>query len=230
MRYAISRTETGMVARTATNSVGMWASASYAVLAVGYMAVLVPLLLAGTPFPPPEPYLTVLHLLTLLGPALAVPLWCAVHLAAPAEKKVFTLASLAFVVMLAVVVMINRFVALTLVRQGADPGATGMLDWLQPYGWPSLMLAFEILGWGLFFSLACLFLIPVFLVGRLERAIATALGVTGALSLVSVVALAVDSLEVMGVVAPLAWGLGPLVATVLLGIRFRSMPPAPATP
>lgn len=209
--------------RTATNSVGMWASIGYAVFAVGYVAVLVPLLLAGTSFPPPEPYLTVLHLLTLLGPVLAVPLWCAIHLSAPAEKKVFTLASLAFVVMLAVVVMINRFVALTVVRQGAGLDTAGGLDLLQPYGWPSLMLAFEILGWGVFFSLACLFLIPVFLVGRLERAIAAALGITGALSLVSVAALGFDSLEVMGVVAPLAWGLGPLVATGLLGIRFRSM-------
>jgi hypothetical protein len=209
----------------AKGSLGVWSSGLFVALTVVYLVLLSSMMLRGLPFPPSGGYVNVFHVLVLLAPAVAIPLWCAVHLAAPPGKQAFTLASLAFVVMWAIVVIINRFVALTMVRHGA--GTPG-LEWFTPYGSPSLMFTFEMLGWGLFFSIACLLMVPVFTAGRRERFIAGAFGVTGVFSLGAAVGFAVDSVDVIGLVAPIAWGAGPLVWAVLLIAWLRR--PVPAVP
>jgi len=45
---------------------------------------------------------------------------------------------------------INRYVALTVVRQSLAAGNTDGLQWFLPYTWPSIMLAIEYLAWGFF--------------------------------------------------------------------------------
>jgi|GEM_PF-645902 len=203
---------------------GIWAGAGFAALAVVYMVALAVVMARGLPFPPPEPYTSVFHAIIMLGVLVMVPLWCAIHVVTPADRQVFTLVSLVFVVMLTVVVCVNRFVAVTMVSQSPGLGQTAGLEWFQPYGWPSLMFTFEILGWGVFFSLACLFLIPAFRGGRLERGIAVTCAVVGVLSLGGALGLFVNSTALLGVVAPLAWGLGPAVAAVLIVIWLRARP------
>lgn len=202
--------------------VGQWAGIAVALLGVVYLGVLTGMMLAGTPFPPPEPYATAFHVLMLVTVLVMVPLWCGIHLAAPPTKRIFTLTSLVFLAMLVLPVVINRFVALTLVRQSPDLGHSDGLEWFQPYGWPSLMFAFENLGWGVFFSLACLFLIPVFRTGKLEHWIAGTFTVIGALSPAAAVGLYLNSTDLMGLVAPVAWGIGPIVASGLVALRLRS--------
>ncbi|MBM7786894.1 hypothetical protein [Tenggerimyces flavus] len=181
------------------------------------------------PFPPPEPYSTVFHLLLLASVLAMVPLWCAIHLAAAPSQRIYTLASLIFLAILVALVSVNRFVALTLVRQSPDLGRTEGLDWFLPYGWPSLMFAFESLGFGIFFSLACLLLIPVFRTGGLERTIAGTFAVIGVLSPGAAVGLALNSTDLMGLVAPVAWGIGPILAAVLVvrWLRFKQAAPVP---
>ncbi|MFI9557383.1 hypothetical protein [Nonomuraea endophytica] len=205
-------------------SLGVWAGAGFAALALVYLVVLVVMMARGLPFPPQEPFSTTFHVIMMLAVLVMVPLWCAIHLATPADRQVFTLISLAFIVMHAVVVCANRFLALTMVRQSPGLGRTAGLEWFQPYGWPSLTFAFEILGWGVFFSLACLFLAPAFRVHGLERRIATTFATMGVLSLGGAVGLLVNSTALMGAIAPLAWGLGPAVAAVLVMIWLRAQP------
>ncbi|MGW4800960.1 hypothetical protein ACWEPC_51925 [Nonomuraea sp. NPDC004297] len=211
-----------MNGRTPLVVVGTWAGAGFVALTLLYLALLTVMTAQGLPFPPQEPYTTAFHVIMLLSALVMVPLWCAVHLAVPAGRQVFTLAATAFAVMLAVVVCANRFVALTMVRQSPGLGRTAGLEWFQPYGWPSLMFAFELLGWGLFFALACLFLAAAFRGRGLERGIAAAFGVVGVLSLGGAIALFVDSTALMGAVAPVAWGLGPAVGAVLVVVWLRS--------
>ncbi|MEU6710164.1 hypothetical protein ABZ897_01685 [Nonomuraea sp. NPDC046802] len=208
--------------RTSVASVGMWAGGGYAALSLVYLVVLTVMMVRGLPFPPQEPFTTTFHAIMMLAVLVMVPLWCAVHLATPADKQVFTLISLAFVVMLAVVVCANRFVGLTMVRQSPGLGRTAGLEWFQPYGWPSLTFAFEMLGWGVFFSLACLFLAPAFRVRGLERGISVIFATVGVLSLGGALGLFVNSTAVMGAIAPLAWGLGPAVAVVLVMAWLRT--------
>jgi hypothetical protein len=83
------------------------------------------------------------------------------------------------------------------------------------------MFAFENLGWGVFFSLACLFLVPVFRTGKLEHWIAGTFAVIGALSPVAAVGLYLNSTNLMGLVAPVAWGVDPIVASGLVALRLR---------
>jgi len=179
---------------------------------------------AGTPFPPTGGYATTFHVVMLVAVILMVPLWCGIHLSTPPEKRIYTLTSLVFLLMLTLLVVINRFVGLTLVRQSPDLGQTAGLEWFQPYGWPSLMFAFESLGWGIFFSLACLFLIPVFTTGKLDRWIAGTFAVIGVLSPAAALGLYLNSTDLMGLVAPIAWGIGPILASVLVALRLRSGP------
>ncbi|GIH00246.1 hypothetical protein Pma05_68180 [Plantactinospora mayteni] len=207
----------------------MWAGGGFAALVLAYLAALTVMMVRGLPFPPQEPFLTTFHVIMMVVVLVMVPLWCAIHLAAPADRQVFTFISLTFIVMLAVVVCANRFVALTLVRQSPGLGQTAGLEWFQPYGWPSLMFAFEILGWGVFFSLACLFLTPAFRGHGLERGIAVTLAVTGVLSLGGALGLLVNSTAIMGAIAPLAWGLGPAIAAVLVMIWLRGRSHDPGT-
>jgi hypothetical protein len=165
----------------------------------------------------------------LLSVLAMVPLWCGIHLAAPPAKRIFTLTSLVFLVMLILPVVINRFVALTLVRQSPGLGRSDGLEWFQPYGWPSLMFAFENLGWGIFFSLACLFLIPVFRTGTLERWISGTFAVIGVLSPGAAIGLYLNSTDLMGMVAPVAWGAGPIVVFGLVALWLRSERSAPVS-
>ncbi|WP_219511413.1 hypothetical protein [Nonomuraea ceibae] len=205
-------------------SVGIWAGGGFVALLVAYMAALAVMTARGLPFPPHEPFLTTFHVIMLLAGLTMVPLWAAIHLAAPADRQVYTLISLTFVVLCAVCTCANRFVALTMVRQSPGLGRTAGLDWFQPYGWPSLTFTLELLGWGVFFSLACLFMAPAFQ-GRGIGAIFT---VTGVFSLGGALGLFLDSTAIMGAVAPVAWGIGPAAAVVLVMIRLRSLPLATA--
>ncbi|MFI0424526.1 hypothetical protein [Spongiactinospora sp. 9N601] len=213
-----------MKQRTSVASVGMWAGGGFVALLLVYMAALAVMTAQGAPFPPQEPFTTAFHAIMMLAGLAIVPLWCAIHLATPPDRQVFTLVALAFAVMCAVFTCANRFVALTMVRQSPALGQTAGLEWFQPYGWPSLMFAFELLGWGVFFSLACLFLIPAFRGHGLDRGIAMAFAITGVLSLGGALGLLVDSTRLMGAIAPVAWGLGPGVAVVLFMLRLRARP------
>ncbi|MGI5269233.1 hypothetical protein ACQEUU_08790 [Nonomuraea sp. CA-218870] len=206
--------------RAAVVSVGTWAGGGFVALLVVYMAALAVMTVRGLPFPPEEPFATTFHVIMMLAGLIMVPLWCAIHLAAPAGKQVYTLVSLTFVVLCAVCTCANRFVALTMVRQSAGRDAAAGLEWFQPYGLPSLTFTLEMLGWGVFFSLACLFLAPAFWAGG----IGVAFGVTGVLSLGGALGLFLDSTALMGAVAPLAWGIGPAVAVLMVLARLRVRP------
>ncbi|WP_405062633.1 hypothetical protein OG474_13650 [Kribbella sp. NBC_01505] len=200
---------------------GQWSGGVVAMLSLIYLGMLSSMMVAGLPFPPAEPYTTGFHVLILATVLAMVPLWCAIHLAAPPDRRIFTLTSLVFVAMLVLLVTINRFVALTLVRQSPGLGRTEGLDWFQPYGWPSLMFTFESLGWGIFFSLACLFLVPVFRTGKLARWIGGSFLVVGVLSPAAAIGLYLNSIELMGLVAPVAWGVGLILATALVARWFK---------
>jgi hypothetical protein len=201
---------------------GFWAAVILAVGFLVYLGILAVMLISGTGYPPVEPYQTILHFLILFAATMMVFFWATLHTVVPRDRQFFSLASLALIVIFATLTSINRFVALTVVRQSLASGNTAGLQWFLPYAWPSIMLAMEILGWGLFFGLACLCLAPVFVSGKLERAIFWTLLVTGVLCLLSVVGLLLNSMALLGLVAPLAWGLIPAITFILMAIWFKT--------
>lgn len=106
--------------------------------------------------------------------------------------------------MFAVAVTINRFVQLTIVQQSIAADDVTDLRRFLPYDPRSAMFALEILGWGFFFGLAALSLVPVLRGPGSHTWIARLFGLYGLLGLACAVGLVLDSpLVAVGFVA---WG------------------------
>jgi hypothetical protein len=155
-------------------------------------------------FPPVEPYLTTFNLLILLSAILVLVFWTSIYSLIPKEKDFFSLLSVLFMVAFTTLTSINRFVALTVVRQSATSVNNEILSLFLPYSWPSIMLALEILGWGVFFGIGCISLSVFFLEDKFH-VLAYSLLVTGIFSVLSAVGQVVNSflLSLLGLIA---WG------------------------
>ena len=209
--------------------VGFWTGLVLVILGLAYLGLLAAMMILGSGFPPIEPFQTAFNVLILITAAVMVLFWAILHEAVPADRKLFSRASLALIVIFATLTSINRYVGLTVVKQSIAAGNTDGLQWFMPYGWPSVMLALEMLGWGFFFGLACLCLAPAFSGGRLDRAISLLLLVVGILSLLSALgpvmgysSLSFSPFTLAGVVA---WGPGLTATVALIAIRFRRNKP-----
>ena len=202
---------------------GYWVSFVEIVLAVAYLAAVAAMFITGT-IPPAEPYISIVSVVSLASAPLFVFLWAILHNTAPSETRIFTQTSLALIVIFATLTSINRYVALTVVRQSMDMGITDGLNWFMPYGWPSIMAAMEVLAWGFFLGLAFLFLAPTFRKGRLELAIFWTLIISGILALVAVLGQVMNSV-VLNMVGIIAWGPGLVVLFSLLASWFRNTKP-----
>jgi hypothetical protein len=202
---------------------GYWVSLIEIVLAVAYLAAVAAMFITGT-IPPAEPYVSIVSVVSLASAPLFVFLWVILHNTAPSETRIFTQTSLAMVVIFATLTSINRYVALTVVRQSMDMGITDGLNWFMPYGWPSIMAAMEVLAWGFFLGLAFLFLAPIFRKGKLELAIFWTLIISGILALVAVLGQVLNSV-VLNMLGIIAWGPGLIILFSLLASWFRNTKP-----
>ncbi|MFC0533422.1 hypothetical protein [Phytohabitans kaempferiae] len=206
---------------------GFWASIAFLVTTAAYLVALVVMMATGGDDPAVEPWATVFNVLNLVAPLIGVPIWCSAHLLAPARARAYTLSACVFAAGWAASVTINRFIGMTLVPQSTRSGDTQGLEWFLTYSWPSATRAIEMLGWGVFFALSCLFLAAAFTRAGLERAIAITLALIGVLSFIgATIGLAIDSETLMGTIAPIGWGAGPAVAAALLAIWFHRQPRA----
>lgn len=201
------------------SSLGFWAATLISLLNIVYMAILGSLALSGLVLPPPEPAQTVLAVITLLSAPALVVLFTAIQYHTPADKKILSQVSLAFMFALMVLTCTNRFVQLTVVRQGIAAGKDTEIARFLPYDPGSIMNAMEILAWSLFLGLAALFAAPVFggrgrrdesssesSGDRLEQWIRWMLLVTGALSLIAFFGY-LTSWTPLAYAAPIAWGI-----------------------
>lgn len=201
--------------------VGAWSATGLAVLGLLYLLIWTAMLATGAGYPPPEPYQTVLHLIPLiLAPVLIVFLACLHTLVGP-ERRFLTLSALACACVFVGMTTTNRYVALTAFRQSIITGQEASVRMLSPYAWPSAMLAIEVLGWGLFFGLACLLLVPLFRGRGLPVAIAFSLAFSGVSNLASLLGPAMNNMSLLGLLAPLAWGIAPTVTFSLLAVWLK---------
>ncbi|TRZ50935.1 hypothetical protein D4S03_05905 [bacterium] len=207
-----------------THSLGFWSALITTLGGVIYFVViLVALLTDHFTYPPSNPLQLFGGISSLVFcPALVILMAC-LHTITPAEKKVFSQISLAFTLLFAVVVSINRFTQLGVVRQSITAGRVQGVDWFLPYGDHSIMLGLEMMGWGWFLGLAMLFTAPLFAKGKLELWLCGLLVLYGVLGLVSSIAyLLASPLSVVGFVA---WGLILFIITALLAVHFKQVQP-----
>ena len=205
--------------------IGFWSGLVLVILGLTYLGLIAAMMLSGSGFPPVEPFQTIFNALIMITAAWMVFFWSILHQVAPVERKLFSQASFAMIVIFATLTSINRYVGLTVVRQSIASGNTNGLQWFLPYGWPSVMLALELLAWGFFFGLACLSLAPVFMNGRLERTIFWTLILTGILSLLAALGQVIGSnalsFSPYTFAGMMGWGPGLTTSVILLVIWFH---------
>ena len=202
--------------------IGFWSALIATLGGVVYFQVILMALLANQFTYPPSNALQLFGGISslVLCPVLVILMAC-LHTITPAEKKVFSQISLAFTILFAVAVSINRFTQLGVVRQSIESGRTQGLDWFLPYGDHSIMLGLEMMGWGWFLGLAMLFAAPLFTKGKVDQWICGFSILYGVLGLVSSITyLLASPLSVVGFVA---WGLILFIITALLAVRFKKV-------
>lgn len=168
--------------------------------------------------PPSEPVQLFGGVVTIVMAPLLVILFACVHQSTPDTRRAYSLSALAFTALFAAMVSINRYVQLTVVRQGLIRGAVEQLEPFLPYGSNSVMFSLEILGWGFFLSLAALCIAPVFTAKGIEQWLRGLFIAYGALGLTSAVGLVFASpISAVGFVA---WGPVLDAIAALLAIWF----------
>ena len=202
-----------------TLRIGYWLSLLSLFLGLAYFGIVIAGLASGH-FPPIGWLQALLNAVILISLPVLVLLWVFVHQATPVEKQAFSLGSLLLMVILATVSSINRYNALTVVPQAAAMGVSEGLEWFLPYGWPSVMAAMEVLGFGFYYSLACLCMAPAFGGNKLEKAIFWTLIADGGLSFFGVLSQVLNSIP-LTLLAVLAWGPGTILLTVLWALWFK---------
>jgi hypothetical protein len=203
-----------------SNRIGFWAALVvvalelvYLLLLIGYFAV------EGFTYPPGKFVQTVGGIVTILSAPAILVLFAAIWHLSPPEKTPYATIALCFTVLFTAMVSINRFVQLTVIRLEPVGRQSAELARFQPYATDSVMFALEILGWGLFLSLATLFAAPVFSGGRLQQAIRWSFALFALFSVMSVIGYATAT--PLTAAAFVAWGPLLLLLGVLLAEHFR---------
>ena len=170
----------------ADRSLGIWSARSGAVLGVVYVLVGMIGVVERPPGLPPlrqvDPYLAILEFLIILFAVSLVVLMAAVYAYAPPRNKTYGLVALAFMIAFAVLTWSTHFASLTVGRQIAFEN-TPWLSRQLSFGWPTLSLSLDLLGWDFLLGLSLLFAAPVFRGDRLQNMVRIAMYVDGALCL-----------------------------------------------
>jgi len=202
--------------------IGYWAAVVATLMGLIYFLGIVGALLTGQmTFPPPDSLQLFGGIMSFLFcPVLVVVMAC-LHTITAEEKKSFSQIALAFSLLFAMAVSINRFVQLGVVRQSVNLAQTEGIGWFLAYGDRSIMFALEIMGWGWFLGLAMLFAAAVFTLQGYQRWLRLVLLLYSALAIISALAhLLASPLVAVGF---LAWGFVLFIATGLLAVHFRKM-------
>ncbi len=163
-----------------------------------------------------------MYLMLIFGP-LFVVLLSALHEHARDAQKILTRISTGFGLAFAILIGINYFVQLSVVRQSVLHGQLTGLEQVLQANPMSAMTGLNMLGWSLFLGLASLFAAPIFTGGRLEKSIKAALIINGLCCLLGGLSYIYEFS--LGVFLFITFGMGGAVtvATLLMGVLFRRL-------
>jgi hypothetical protein len=167
-----------------------------------------------------NPWFSMMEVLILLSAPFMVTLSVCIHLLAPAARRPFSLASLVFMGMAAVVTCSVHLTILTLSHQPAIAN----LPWtpsLLSFTWPSVPYALDILAWDFFFPLSVLLAAIVFGGSRLTNAIRVLLFVSGLVSLVGLFGPALGNMDIRSI-GIVGYAVVFPIAVVLMARLFRA--------
>jgi len=208
-------------ARQATAvTIGYWSALLVTIAGVAYFIVMAVLLATGR-FTLPLPEVVELFAagVTIASGPLLVSGLVALHNLVPDSRKPYTQLGTIFSAVFMVMVSINRFVQLTVVRPSILEGNTSGLERFMPYAPRSAMLSLELIGWGFFLGLALLCTALAFPRSGLAGAIRWSFLCYGVLGIASALALVADS--PLSAIGFLAWGVVLPIGTAFLTAWFR---------
>jgi hypothetical protein len=218
--YSHSSSNHVLYGSSSSNLLGFWSAVATTASGILYFVIILAAIVLGQfTFPPPEWLQLTAGIISLIACPLIVVMMVSLYFVIPADKKVFSLAALAFTVLFAMSVSINRYSQLGVVRQGLDSGNTEGISWFLAYGDFSIMLGMEFMGWAWFLGLAMLCAAPIFTQGRFEKWLRGFMLLYAALGLVAAIAFLVASpLTMLGFVA---WGIVLFIITWMLAVYFK---------
>lgn len=145
-----------------------------------------------------NPYFSILEILIIaLGP-LMVFLFVIVHKSTPEKLKIYSLAALIFISIMACITCSLHFLILTLSRQEAFSNQ----DWsllVFSFNWPSVAYAVDILAWDFFFPLSMLSLSVAFKTKGKEKLIRILLIISGILSLIGLLGIPLNNMQIRNI-------------------------------
>ncbi|PQJ26963.1 hypothetical protein BSZ35_18770 [Salinibacter sp. 10B] len=211
---------------TTARRFGIVSAGSVAVLQVAYAATLITgfVSLESPEEPIGDPMFTILEVLILAMMPALVALMVSVHAWAAPRAKVWSLASVIFMGLVAGVTSTLHFLILTLSRQPAF-GEVSNLPLFLSFEWPSVAYALDILAWDVFFALSVLFAAPVFGGSRLATSIRVLMITSGLLGFAGLGGVLTGDMDLrnVGIVGYLGVL---LIVAVLLGVLFYRTKPA----
>lgn len=165
-----------------------------------------------------DPYFSVLELLIIVTAPLMVIVMVAIHAYASLDTKIYSLASLAFMIIMAGITCSVHFVILTVSRQIEAAGFPwGSLFF--SFRWLSVVYTLDILAWDFFFALSMLFAAPVFKIGRLEKTVRILMILSGVLSLAGLIGVPLANMNLRNI-GILGYAGVSIVLFLVLGIVF----------
>jgi len=145
-----------------------------------------------------NPYFTIMEILTILIATFMAISMVAVHYYASPADKIYSLPSVIFMSLMAGITSSVHFVILAINQQGqADQIVNFPL--LFSFKWLSAAYALDILAWDWFFALSFLFASFIFRTGRKEKFIRTLMIISGLLSLVGLMGVPLDNVQVRNI-------------------------------
>jgi hypothetical protein len=152
--------------------IGYGTAVSVGGLGIAYAIVLaIGMAMTGLSASITDPCLAILEGLTFLSAPLLVLAMAALHCWAAVECRIYSLAALVFVALMAGTTMGVHFVELTVLRQTGTAGLA----------WPSVPYGLELLAWDIFLGLSLLLAASVFTKKGLEATVRSGMIATGLL-------------------------------------------------
>ncbi len=142
---------------------------------------------------------------------------------APEDKKILSKISISFGTIFAACISIHYFVQISSVRLSIAKGhIAGLTQFIQSNP-TSGIAGINMVGWTLFFSLASLFIAPIFTGSRLNKVIKYALIANGIVCLLGGIGFVLDNVALIFLTINLGMGAATLTATIALFMFFRRL-------
>jgi len=170
-----------------------------------------------------NPYFTIMEILSILIALLMAVSLVAMHYSAAPDDKFYSLTALILMFITTAITSCVHFLILSLSYTTEVVQESNFLFFFS-FRWPSVVYVLDILAWDFFFGLSMLFLVPVFKKTRLEKNLKTVLLVSGILSLIGLIGVPLQNMQIRNI-GIIGYAVAGPIAFLLMGkILGRSTP------